>query len=254
MRFHVISDLHQEFGEVDVPHVACDAVICAGDVSIKRSGLKWILRRFPDVPVVYICGNHEFYGENYPSLISKLRDEARNTNVHVLENEHVILGGVPVFGCTLWTDLALQGPWPEGAAFAGEIMNDYKRVRNSLRGYRRLSPADTRKAHFSSLDAMRRFFTAHDPRHSIVVTHHAPSALSLPEDRRDKSISCAYASHLDAFILEHQPQVWVHGHIHHHQDYRIGSTRILSNPRAYPDSPNPGFIPDLVIEVSPPLS
>ena len=122
MRFHVISDLHQEFGEVDVPRVDCDAVICAGDVSIKRNGLKWILRRFTVVPVVYICGNHEFYGENYPSLIWKLRDEARGTNVHVLEDEFVVMGGVPVFGCTLWTDLALIRPWNEGAAFAGEIM------------------------------------------------------------------------------------------------------------------------------------
>lgn len=237
---------------MDVPRVECDAVILAGDVSIKRNGLKWILRRFTDVPVVYICGNHEFYGENYPSLIGKLRDEARGTNVHVLENESVILGGVPVFGCTLWTDLALNRPWTEGAAFAGEIMNDYKKTRNSRCGYKHLSPFDTRTAHLDSLAAMRRFFTGHDPRHSIVVTHHAPSILSLPEDRRDKSISCAYASHLDAFVLEHQPQLWIHGHIHHNQDYQIGATRVLSNPRAYPDSPNPGFIPDLVITITPP--
>ncbi len=43
--------------------------------------------------------------------------------------------------------------------------------------------------------------------------------------------------------------MWVHGHIHHSQDYRIGSTRILSNPRAYIDDPNPSFDPRLVIDL-----
>jgi Icc-related predicted phosphoesterase len=82
------------------------------------------------------------------------------------------------------------------------------------------------------------------------VTHHAPSVRSLPERRQAELISCAYASRLDEFILIHQPQLWIHGHIHHNNDYWIGKTRILANPRAYPDDPNQGFIPDLMVEAS----
>ncbi len=85
---------------------------------------------------------------------------------------------------------------------------------------------------------------------TIVVTHHAPSALSLPEHRRDKTLSCAYASHLDDFILRHQPSLWIHGHIHTPCDYRIGATRILSNTHGYiTEGACPGFRPDLVVEV-----
>lgn len=251
MRIHVISDLHQEFGEIDVPTVDCDCVVVAGDVSTKRAGLQWLRSRFRDVPVIYVCGNHEYYGEKLPRLTEKLREEAEGTNIHFLENDSVTIGGMHVFGCTLWTDMALHGPWLDGATEANARMNDYKRVRNSARHYRKLSAGDTRLTHLASLEAMREFFVSHDPMSSMVVTHHAPSMRSLPEHRHAELISCAYASHLDKFVLTHQPRLWIHGHIHHNNDYVIGKTRVIANPRAYPDQPNTGFIPDLTVSVTP---
>jgi Icc-related predicted phosphoesterase len=249
MKFHIISDLHQEFREIDVPVVECDCVIIAGDVNNKRHGLSWIKQRFSDRPVIYVCGNHEFYGEKTPRLLEKLKDEARGTNVHVLENEALTIGGVHFFGCTLWTDMNLHGDWQRGAIVANSVMNDYKRIRSSGCGYRRLSARNTRAMHQASIEAMRQFFAAGDPAHSVIVTHHAPSMRSLPERYQADLLSCAYASNLEAFILEYQPPLWVHGHIHQSNDYYIGSTRILANPRAYPDEPNVNFKADLIIEV-----
>jgi Icc-related predicted phosphoesterase len=250
MRLHVISDLHQEFGEIDVPPAECDCVVIAGDASTKQHGLDWILQRFTQVPVIYICGNHEFYGDKLPRLTERLRERAKGTNVHFLENESVTIGEVHFFGCTLWTDMALHGDWMVGAAEANTAMNDYKRIRNSSRHYKRLSAGDTRLIHFGSLDAMRRFFAGCDGRASVVVTHHAPSMRSLPERRHHELISCAYASRLEGLIEEHQPHLWIHGHIHHNADYQIGATRVIANPRAYPEKPNVGFVPDLTIEVA----
>jgi Icc-related predicted phosphoesterase len=96
---------------------------------------------------------------------------------------------------------------------------------------------------------MRTFFEAGDASSSVIVTHHAPSMLSLPEHRRSEEISSAYASNLEPLILQYQPRLWIHGHIHHSNNYCIGETRVLANPRSYPDKPNPDFVSDLVIDV-----
>lgn len=227
----------------------CDLILLAGDIATKTNGLAWIRDFSDDTPTAYICGNHEFYGEKLPRLTSRLIEETEGSNIHVLEDSSFSVDGWHVYGCTLWTDLALQGDWQSGAAVAGEYMNDYKRIRNSARGYRKLSPRDARAIHLLSLARMATFLSEHDPRRTIVMTHHAPSVLSLPERRRDNAISCAYASRLDDFITEHQPYLWVHGHIHHGVDYRIGDTRVISNPQAYPDEENEHFDPALILEL-----
>jgi len=103
--------------------------------------------------------------------------------------------------------------------------------------------------HLNSLYRMEAFLKTHDPDRTIVMTHHAPSGQSLKAADRTKSLSCAYASNLDEFILRHQPRMWVHGHLHHSCDYRIGRTRVICNPQGYPGEENPEFRKDLVIEL-----
>ena len=41
----------------------------------------------------------------------------------------------------------------------------------------------------------------------------------------------------------------LHGHLHRQSDYRLGDTRVVCNPRGYPNQRNPSFVPDLVIEI-----
>jgi Icc-related predicted phosphoesterase len=96
---------------------------------------------------------------------------------------------------------------------------------------------------------MEAFLTANDPKKTIVVTHHAPSPLSLKPTDRSKWVSCAYASNLDSFIERFQPHLWIHGHVHHSCDYRIGGTRILCNPQGYPGERNSEFKADLVLDL-----
>jgi hypothetical protein len=43
--------------------------------------------------------------------------------------------------------------------------------------------------------------------------------------------------------------LWIHGHTHYNVDYVIGSTRVLTNQRGYPDQFCKGFDPSLVVEV-----
>jgi len=92
MRLHVLSDLHLEFKPFTPPAVAADAVILAGDVSTGRNGLKWALTSFSDRPVIYVLGNHEFYGQKVQKLTKELQEMAKGTNVHLLENQACTIG------------------------------------------------------------------------------------------------------------------------------------------------------------------
>jgi predicted phosphodiesterase len=249
MRLRILSDLHREFGPTELPPADADLIILAGDIATKQNALPWIREFCGTIPTAYVCGNHEFYGDKLPRVTERLIAATKGSNVHVLENDYFNLGDWHIYGCTLWSDLALHGEWTRGAAFASECMNDYKRIRNSTRGYRHLTTRDTRDIHLQSVVKLEAFLASHDPARTIMVTHHAPSLLSLPPDRRDKSLSCAYTSNLDDLILRHQPALWIHGHIHHQNDYRIGQTRILANPQGYPDEPNPEFIKEFVVHL-----
>ncbi len=248
MRIRILSDLHRELGHTDIPHADCDLIILAGDIATKQNGLPWIREFVGSTPTAYVCGNHEFYGDKLPRVTDRLKEQTSDSHIHVLENDAFEVEGWHVYGCTLWTDMALYGEWTDGAVEAGNRMNDYKRIRTIHQGYRKLSPRDTRAIHLESVRRMEAFLAEHDPRRSIIVTHHAPSALSLPDRRREELISGAYASHLDLFIEKYQPALWVHGHIHHNSDYFIGTTRVIANPQGYPAEPNENFIPRLIIE------
>lgn len=248
MRIQILSDLHIEFGPFEFPSVDADLVILAGDTHTKLNGLRWAKAAITDTPVLYILGNHEYYGAKLPRLVEKLKDEAEGSNVQVLENDFVEIDGFRFFGATLWTDLELQGDPYLGSIEALE-MNDYKKIRLSST-YRKLRPIDTRSHHLNTLKSLKVFSASGDPDRSVVITHHAPSARSLPERRRSKPISCAYASQLDEVVKDLDPLIWIHGHIHHTQDFTIGRTRIIANPRAYIDEPNPNFDPTFTVDLN----
>lgn len=109
MRLRILSDLHREFGHVNLPEVPADVVVLAGDIDRGTKGVAWARQAFPGVPVLYVAGNHEHYGERIGRLHEKLREAAGGSNVVILENQMYELCGYRFFGATLWTDFALLG-------------------------------------------------------------------------------------------------------------------------------------------------
>lgn len=147
--------------------------------------------------------------------------------------------------------VVLAGDIHEVAGYhATQVMTDYRKIRVSPQ-YRKLRSADTAAIHNQSLKWL--FQAAVDlkdrKKKSVIVTHHAPSGRSLPDRYQDDILSASYVSHLDDFVKESSAALWIHGHIHTQQDYVIGNTRIVCNPRGYPNEPNDRFVPDFVIEV-----
>ena len=84
---------------------------------------------------------------------------------------------------------------------------------------------------------------------NIVITHHAPSAQSLPLESTKDILNAAYASHLDDVIKKYAPSLWVHGHVHKSNDYMIGETRVVSNSRGNPYSLNPVFEDVFIVDI-----
>jgi predicted phosphodiesterase len=247
MRLHILSDLHLEFGAFEPPEVEADVVVLAGDTDRGLRGAAWARGAFQDRPVVYVAGNHEYYGKALPKLTNQLR-EANDEALHFLEQETVELGGIRFFGCTLWTDFRLTGN-PGLARMTAELrMNDYRKIRVSPQ-YRKLRATDTIQLHHRSREWLEAAAQRGETRDAVIITHHAPSARSLEPGYEADALSPAYASTLDELIGASGAKLWIHGHTHRPVDYTIGGTRVLSNPRGYVDEPAPGFDPGLVVEI-----
>jgi hypothetical protein len=197
--------------------------------------------------VLYVAGNHEFYGEAIPRHLRKLEDAAAGSTVHFLENRAVVLGGVRFLGCTLWTDFELFGERAVSAAAAQGMMNDFRKIRVEP-GYRRLSPSDVMAMHHRSLRWLRERLDAPFAGATVIVTHAAPGLRSVRPSRRDDPLTAAYASGLE-WMMDGRAVLWIHGHTHFCCDYEVGGTRVLSNQRGYPGEDTGAFDPALVVEV-----
>jgi Icc-related predicted phosphoesterase len=245
MKLHILSDLHLEFAPFHPPATDADVVILAGDIHVGKKAIDWAKTNFPDKPVLYILGNHEYYGKAFPKHVEDLKQLAAGSNIHVLENDRHTIGSVTFLGCTLWTDFQLFGDPRIAGAQATERMNDYRKIRVSPE-YRKLRSLDTAIIHRKSRRWLESELANQAPQ-TVVITHHAPSDRSIPADYQGHMLSAAYASRLDDLVAQSGAALWVHGHIHSQQNYTIGGTPIVCNPRGYPDEPNPQFQPGLTI-------
>ena len=248
MRLHILSDLHVEFGSFQPDKVEADVIVLAGDVHVGTRGFRWIVEHFPAKPVIYVLGNHEFYGENIPILTSEIKDLAKGSNVHVLENDRVEIGGVVYLGATLWTDFRLYGDVVLAEAAATTTMMDFRKIRITHH-YQRFRPADARKLHAESATWLRKQIEDVRGRKFVVVTHHAPSPRSISERYRNDPLNPAFASNLEPMIETSGAALWIHGHIHQHADYVVGNTRVIANPRGYPQEGFASFDPLLTVEI-----
>ena len=274
MKLLLLSDLHIEFAGFSPPPGGLDdvdAVILAGDVMPNVRKLpSWLSRAAvfgPDLPLICILGNHEFYGGRLDSRRAELAAAAEAfPNVHVLDPGEVLLDGgrVRVLGCVLWTDFKLPIQTPDGlvadrdraTGAAQRGMNDYAAIHvddaESRNGRRLLRPEDTLAMHQADRAWLLAKLEQPFAGETVVVTHHGPAAGSVAPRWADNWLSPAFSSDLpDKFFRV--PKLWVHGHTHDSRDYVRGDTRVVCNPRGYRmrdgSFENDEFNPRLVIEI-----
>ncbi len=236
---------------------AYDIVVLAGDIHGHTHAIHWAARTFLK-PVVYVPGNHEFYGANYHGLLAELRRcAAEYSQVHLMDNNAIEIDGVRILGTMLWTDFMLYG---SDLGTVGRCLHDarhgildFDRIR--FIGGNLLTPADTVRLHRESTAFLSEALNKPFDGPTVVVTHHLPSMLSVSDRFKRDLMSAAFASNLDHLVAK--ADLWIHGHTHDSFDYRIGKCRVVCNPRGYPDRlknryENPGFNPAKIVQVGEP--
>lgn len=255
MKISICSDLHLEFGELDLKNIDnADVLILSGDVCIAKAFVSeaptnqakaiQFLKFFKQCSeefdaVIYIMGNHEHYHGDFAETASILCNAlADMPNIHFLDKDTVDIDGVTFFGATLWTDMNDNDPLTMNTI--RYAMNDFRCVSNSAAPvtspYQQVgkwTPEEAYAEHKHTLEKLSKVLENNNK--TVVVSHHCPSKKSTkPGYEKDVEMNGGYSSNLEAFIEAHPNIVlWTHGHTHSLWDYTIGNTRIVCNPRGY---------------------
>ena len=249
-KIRYLSDLHLEYSGYQPDHLPSlgeDLVVLAGDIGSGIEGIRWAKEAFRDRKVVYVLGNHEFFGYDFVDLVDHARSHAAGSNVSVLECDSIEIDGLQVLGCSLWTDFKLFGTdrQSEVMDYALEYMADYEEIRRPHGGS--VIPKNTLQRCESSYAWLKQSLSA-STMPTLVITHHAPSIATVSPRHVGQISNAAYHSHFDALIAP--PCVgWIHGHTHHSMQTQVNGIPLVTNQRGYPREDLGGFSWDRMIEV-----
>jgi hypothetical protein len=279
MKIKLVSDLHLEFSDVDIPNNGCDVLILSGDILIAqdlhdhprqswveskqylwksgamrpqcadrfRNFLDRCSKNFPHV--IYVAGNHEHYHGTWYKTLDHLKEECNHwPNIYFLNKEVKVIDGVPFIGCTLWTDLNKEDPLT--MLNVSNLLNDHRLIRDDKLGYRKISAKHTVQRHYDHVKWLKDTLPNYD--NCVVVTHFGPSHLSIHEKyKNDYHLNGAFCSDLSGFILDNPNiKLWTQGHTHHAFTYMVGNTMVACNPRGYEGhEPDSGWSKDFFIDL-----
>lgn len=253
MKLHILSDLHLSVCPMERPRVEADVVILAGDISRPAEAAQWAAGF--GKPVLYVPGNHEFYGGSIDGTLAQLREHCRLAGVRLLDREACVIDGVRFLGATLWTDFRL---FPDAAqqelAQQGAVrfMRDFARIRLRESEDALLTPESSAELHAGYLAWLRARLDEPHEGPTVVITHHAPSTRSIAARFAGSPINAGFVTDLESLMGRERVVLWIHGHTHDSFDYEVGGTRVVCNPRGYARgevNENRAFDPLKVVEV-----
>lgn len=235
MKVQIASDLHLEFlqrlfpGErLILPAHGADLLVLAGDIANGLEAVE-LFRDWP-VPVLYLAGNHEFYGHAIEQVRIDLRKAAAGTSVVFMDNHVVDFGGVRFLGTTLWTDYRLELNRTQRQL----MENAELRITDHFR----ICCSDGK---FSAEKALAeheiaRAWLTHELEKpydgtTVVISHHGPHPLSVHPRYVGEALNAAFVSNLTELLPK--ADLWIHGHVHDSFDYKVCGCRVVANPLGY---------------------
>lgn len=234
MKIQLASDLHIEFlaqrfptETLIQPAPDADLLVLAGDIHRGTQAFE-LFHNWP-VPVLYLAGNHEFYGHAWAQTRVDLRKQCEGSNIHFLDNTRIDIAGVRFLGCTLWTDFSQSSQGQEAAMrHVGQRLHDFKAIYTQAQ---MLMPEETLQDHQQSVQWLRKELQRPHAGITVVVSHHAPHPMSIHPRYQGDPLNAGFASDLTELVVH--ADLWLHGHVHDSFDYSVGSCRVVANPAGY---------------------
>lgn len=239
MKLKLWSDIHLEFSNAKYDHIWEPApedkdtvLILAGDIGVgmqARSFVEELCKNFHSV--LLVCGNHEFYGQEYMTVVNgwkQFEENEADKNFHFLDCDTRIIDGVRFIGDTMWT--SFENGDQDLMARAEYAMNDYGRIKV---GDNFMKPAFTFERHNRFMNYLEAEIQKPFDGKTVVITHHSPLNYGRVTYHGPKWDPFYFAS-LEARIREWgKPDLWVHGHAHVSHETQVASTRVIANPHGY---------------------
>lgn len=233
MRIYLVSDCHHEFWDMHKPlkgdvkdwsdkvPTDIDVLVMAGDINpnLEELFLLFIKLRYlnPDLPIVFVDGNHEHYRNSYPTVLGKLKSFCGSFGIHYLDNSYVTINGVCFYGGCGWTNFRDDELVKLKATSA---INDFRIIEDFN--------ADM------CLEKNREFVkNLKSCMPNVVVSHFSPSEKGVDSKYVGHELNGYFHNTFEDLIAEYKPKLWLHGHIHNCVDYELFSTRVVANPRGY---------------------
>ena len=186
--------------------------------------------------IVYIFGNHEFYGISIEKALLNA-DDFVHPRVHFLKaGRKFELDDVCFIGDTLWTDFEFQsgrlGLPDLNMFYASQSMSDFSYIEYNGRT---IKPAHTVVFHHRAREEFVESMRQTQCKHIVVLSHHGPCGKSVSPRFFNDSLNAAFVSEiLDKYPFPKDIDLWLHGHVHDSFDYLHESgTRVVCNPIGY---------------------
>lgn len=123
-RIAVLTSINRKIAEVRKQGFH-PVVVCAGDVANGTNGYKGFLEQI-ETDVVYVGGNHEFWGGDFYEINASLIKEAPK-NVHYLYNDFVEIEDTIFAGSSMWTDVGFNTN-PDVSKYCTHYMRDVSKI------------------------------------------------------------------------------------------------------------------------------
>ena len=235
MKICLYSDLHigvhSNLKPEDVIDPSADLIVDCGDVGTVDNTIDWYSDPFfKNKKVLFVSGNHTYYGEEYKSVEKRLH--YYTGDIKYLSNSYIEIDGTIFFGATFWTNFLLYGKQTRNECKS--IAKHYADYHSILSNGNFITPAFTERLHNTAVRLLFNVCESNKDKPVIVISHHAPSwQSSLPKWRSDL-FTAAFCSHLDWMCLKY-PNIthWLHGHVHNRCKYTLNRTKVLCNPYGY---------------------